>query len=82
MKRPSLSRLGLMLGFAALLGGAPAFADAPAIACPPVKHHVAVHHHRWGHRYIARPIYRQAWGRVCGSIDHPCNIDHLTIPVQ
>jgi hypothetical protein len=82
MKCSSLARLGLMLGFVALMGSVPALADGPAVSCPPpVKHRVAVHQHRWVHHYVARATYRVAWTPACGG-ERPCNVDHLTVPIQ
>jgi len=73
--------LALAFGFAALLGAtAPALADGPVPTCPPPVKHLAVHHH-WVHRFVARPVYA-ALGPACGSVVHPCNVDHLTVPIQ
>lgn len=84
MKRAYLNRLPLMLGFVALLGSVPAFADAPSVACPPVvKHRVVAHVHHWVHRYVRRTVYRRVvLLPACGSIDHPCNVEHLTLPEE
>lgn len=81
MKPLFLTRPGLILGFVAVLASVPALADGPSVACPPVKHHVVAHirHHRV-HRYVTRTVYREAWLPVCGSIDHPCNIEHIIVP--
>jgi hypothetical protein len=71
---------GLVLGFVALMGSVPALADGPAaVTCPPpVKHHVALRQHHWVHRYVTRV----AWTPACGSVAHPCNVEHLTVPIQ
>ena len=83
MRCLSLARLGLTLGFVALMASAPALADGPAVTCPPpVKHHVAVRQHHWVRHYVSPAPYRVAFTPVCGSIEHPCNVDHLTVPVQ
>jgi hypothetical protein len=85
MKCSPLARLGLMLGFVALMASVPALADGPAVSCPPpVKHRVAVRQHRWVHHYVyvARPRYLVAWTPACGGVEHPCNVDHLTVPIQ
>jgi hypothetical protein len=86
MKRHLPTGLALVLGFAALLGTAapPALADGPTVGCPPpVKHHVVLHvRHHWVHHYVARPRYLVAWTPACGGSEHPCNVDHLTVPIQ
>jgi hypothetical protein len=83
MNHRSLSRLGLMLGFVALLGSVPALANASSVTCPPVvKHHVVAHVHHWVHRYIRRTVYTQVWLPACGSIDRPCDVEHLTVEIQ
>lgn len=47
-----------------------------AVVAHPV-HHVVVHRH-WVHRYVARA----ALGPSCGSVPHPCDVDHLVVPEQ
>jgi hypothetical protein len=51
----------------------------------PVHHHVvaahpAVHHHV--HRYVTRTRVLALRSPYCGSIVHPCNVEHVTAPVQ
>ena len=85
MRRNLPTGLALVLGFAAALGTAAplALADGPAVGCPPVKHHVVLHvRHHWVHRYVTRTVYRVAWLGGCGSVEHPCNVEHLTVPIQ
>lgn len=53
---------------------------------PPPRHVVLLHpvhrvvavRHRWVHKYVARV----SPGPYCGSVPHPCNVEHLTVPVQ
>ncbi|HTW54014.1 MAG TPA: hypothetical protein VME45_19160 [Stellaceae bacterium] len=86
MKRHLPTGLALVLGFAALLGTAvpPALADGPTVGCPPpVKHHVVLHvRHHWVHRYVTRTVYREVWLAGCGSTVHPCNVDHIVVPLD
>jgi hypothetical protein len=73
--------LALIFGFTALLGAAaPALADGPVPTCPPVVKHTVVHRH-WVHRFVAHRVY-VAMAPTCGSVVHPCNVDHLTVPEQ
>ena len=51
-----------------------------AVAVHPV-HHVVVHRH-WTHRYVSRVVYREAWAPGCGSTVHPCNVEHLSVPIK
>ena len=78
--------IALVFGFAAIVAGAaqPVFADAPTFNCPPpMKHRVVMHvHHHWVHKYVAHAVYREAWSPACGSVAHPCNVDHLVVPEQ
>jgi hypothetical protein len=86
MKRHLPAGFGLILGFAALLSCAPqpVHADTSTTGCPPpVKHRVVAHvRHHWAHRYVAHAPYLAAWTPVCGSVARPCNVEHLTVPVQ
>jgi hypothetical protein len=53
---------------------------------PPVWHrHVArvthpVMHHHWVHRYSSVQVRYTPTG--CGSSEHPCNVEHVTVPVE
>jgi hypothetical protein len=84
MKRLLPVTLGLMLGFIALLGYVPrlALAAEPAVSCPPAaKLHVLRRH--VVHHYVAHTGYREVWTPVgCGTTEHPCNIEHLTVPFE
>jgi hypothetical protein len=84
MKRLLPVGLGLILGFVALLGGAPSpvLAAEPTVSCPPAaKPHVLRHH--VVHHYVARPWHREIWTPVgCGTTEHPCNLEHLTVPLE
>ena len=51
-----------------------------AVVAHPV-HHVVVHR-RWVHRYVARTVYRRIWSPSCGSVLHPCDVDHRAVPEQ
>lgn len=46
-----------------------------AVAVHPVHHVIVVHRH-WVHRYVAHG----ALSPYCGSVPHPCNVDHLVVP--
>lgn len=48
-----------------------------AAVAHPVHHVVTVHRH-WVHRYVARA----ALSPYCGSVSHPCNVDHLVVPEE
>jgi hypothetical protein len=83
--------IGLAIALIALSGcvppPAPMVAEAPP---PPVHHrvaasHPAIHphvvHHHSTHRYAFRT--RTLPGSPhCGSIERPCNVEHVTVPVQ
>jgi hypothetical protein len=42
--------------------------------------HPAVHHHV--HRYVTRTRVLASRSPYCGSTAHPCNVEHVTAPVQ
>jgi hypothetical protein len=50
-----------------------------AVVAHPV-HHVVVHHYVT-HKYVARAAYR-VLSPSCGSVAHPCDVDHRVVPVQ
>ena len=41
-------------------------------------HHVVVRRH-WAHRDVVRTVYRSPY---CGSVPHPCDVDHRVVPEQ
>ena len=58
---------------------------APPPPAPVVRHHTAmarpsVHHHM--HRYVSRKHVLVSGGPYCGSPVRPCNVEHVTVPVQ
>jgi hypothetical protein len=75
---------------------APAFAIAtppPVLIAPPppapiVHRHVAhrahsVVHHPVVHRHYAmRTRHVRIGTPMCGTTEHPCNVEHLTAPIQ
>ena len=84
MKSHLMTGIGLAVGIVALLGCAPspALAAAPTVSCPPAaKPHVLRRH--VVHHYVGRTWYREVWMPVgCGTTEHPCNVEHLTVPVE
>ena len=86
MRRLLPVSLGLVLGFVTLLGCAPrpVLAAAPSVACPPMKPRVVTHMLRRHvvHHYVMRRWYREVRFPACGSTVDPCNVEHLTAPVQ
>jgi hypothetical protein len=55
----------------------------PPVVAPPRNRmasgvHPVIHHRRWVRRYAA--VY--AYGPTCGSVDHPCNVSHIVVPIQ
>ncbi|HWD60166.1 MAG TPA: hypothetical protein VG308_17910 [Stellaceae bacterium] len=65
---------------------------AVPVEVPVVRHHpVHVAHfapHRVVHRHwvrrttVMRTTYAPLWPPQCGSVSHPCNVDHTTAPIQ
>jgi hypothetical protein len=44
--------------------------------------HVAAHHH-WVRRYSSvRTSYAPAWSPQCGSVAHPCTVEHIAVPIE
>jgi hypothetical protein len=54
----------------------------PPVVAPPSNQmasaHPVIHHRRWIRRYAAA----YAYGPACGSINHPCNVSHVVVPIH
>jgi hypothetical protein len=74
---------------AAFASPPPAAPPPAAFIPPPVHHHIAraahpVAHHAT-HRYVSvtRRTYRwRAETPGCGNTEHPCNLEHITVPIR
>jgi len=84
MKRLVPAGLGLMLGLAVVLGFVPraALAAEPTVSCPPAAR-LHMIHRQSVHHQIVRIWRREIWTPVgCGTTEHPCNVEHVTLPLQ
>jgi len=54
---------------------------------PTARHHTAavahtVIHRHWVRRYSVRTSYTSVWAPGCGSTTHPCDVEHIAVPIQ
>ena len=55
--------------------------SVPTVSHSPVTVVQRVVHRRWVHKYYA-PRYASAWMPQCGSDVHPCNVEHVVLPIK
>jgi hypothetical protein len=55
----------------------------PAVRHHPVRVARPVAHRHWVRRYSSvRTYYTPAWTPRCGSSAHPCDVEHIAVPIQ